>query len=338
MSPELSPEMPLGSEPQEPVEQPVEQPGVAAEAVSDAARGEETADAVSESVDDTTTQPTVEENALPQDVREPVTAPIVAKPVEPEKISAPDPGSQAATAKAATAKAVPVAGPPATKAVPVPLLTLAPASVSRDLVTLRRDSVALSAPYERVAGRVLGRPWRRTTLFFTSTQSDQGSTAVAVNVATMLSRRTKSVLLVELQLTEPSLWSLFGRPRMAAGLEDALRGRAPFDACLCEIGGEKLDVLVVKEAMAVEEIEHLSGALNDFLEWAEERFAWLVVDCPPVLAASWTRWFDLNADPVVLVAGSAKTKKHELRKVAQRLGDRLAGTILNENRGTKRAS
>ena len=196
----------------------------------------------------------------------------------------------------------------------------------------------MTESYGRLAGKVLGRPWRRTTLFFTSTQADEGSAATAVNVATMLSRTARSALLVELQLTEPSLWSLFGRPPLKSGLEEALCGRASFDDCLYKIAGEKLDVLLVKQAMKLEEVEGLSGTLNDFLEWAEERFAWMIVDCPPVLAPSWTRWFDLNADPVVLVASSERTKKHELRKVANRLGDRLAGTILNESPPARRAS
>ena len=219
----------------------------------------------------------------------------------------------------------------------VPMLTLAKDSMARELVTLRQDTGG-TASYERVTGNVLGRPWRRTSLFFTSTQADEGSTAVAVNIATLLSRTTESVLLVELQLTDPKLWSLFGHPPVNAGLEEALRGRARFDDCLCEIAGEKLDVLLVKQSMPAEEADRLSGALNDFLEWAEERFAWLVVDCPPVLGTSWTRWFDLNADPVVLVVGSAHAKKHELRKVLQRLGDRLSGTILNENERSQKAS
>ena len=223
-----------------------------------------------------------------------------------------------------------------TSAANLPLLTLKPAFVSRDLVTLRPDVAGMVASYERVAGRVLGRPWRRSSLFFTSPQADGGSTATAVNVATMVSRSAESALLVELQLTEASLWSLFGRPPVKHGLEEALRGQVSFEDCVFRIAGEKLDVLMVKEAMTVEETEHLSGALNDFLEWAEERFAWLIADCPPVLAETWTRWFDLNADPVVLVAGSDKTKKYELRRVAHRLGDRLSGTILNESSRAQR--
>jgi Mrp family chromosome partitioning ATPase len=209
--------------------------------------------------------------------------------------------------------------------------TLKPAFVSRELVTLRPDVAGMVASYARVAGRVLGRPWRRSSLFFTSPQPNEGSTATAVNVATMLSRSAESTLLVELQLSEAGLWSLFGRPPVKFGLEEALRGHVTFEDCLYRIAGEKLDVLLVKQAISIEETEHLSGALNDFLEWAEERFAWLIVDCPPVLVPAWTRWFDLNADPVVLVAGSDRTKKHELRKVAHRLGDRLSGAILNES-------
>jgi Mrp family chromosome partitioning ATPase len=176
---------------------------------------------------------------------------------------------------------------------------------------------------------MLNNTWRRTSLFFTSAGAHEGATETAVNLATIMSRRTESALLVELQLTDPGLWQLLGQPPVKSGFEQALRGKATFEECLQHISGEKIDVLLLREPMSVLEAEHLSGALNDFLEWAEERFAWMIVDCPPVLGPAWTRWFDLNADPVVLVARREKTIKHQLRKAAKHLGDRLAGTVLS---------
>jgi Mrp family chromosome partitioning ATPase len=210
--------------------------------------------------------------------------------------------------------------------------TSVPVELPRCVVTLSGVSNGVMASYERVASKVLAKSWNRSSLFLTSTQAQEGSTETAVHLATMLSRRAESALLVDLHLTEPSLWPLLGKPVVNLGFEEALRGHASFDDCVCTTTGEKLEVLLVKQAMSTEEAAHCSGALNDFLEWAEERFTWMIVDCPAVLAPAWTRWFALNADPVVLIACREKTKKHELHTVAKILGDRLAGTILREGK------
>jgi Mrp family chromosome partitioning ATPase len=83
--------------------------------------------------------------------------------------------------------------------------------------------------------------------------------------------------------------------------------------------------------MSLEEVTHQSGPLNDFLAWAEEQYEWLVLDCPPVGSVEWTRWFDLNADPVFLVARAGVTRKRAWQAAARRLKDRLAGAILNDS-------
>jgi Mrp family chromosome partitioning ATPase len=206
------------------------------------------------------------------------------------------------------------------------------AEVAKDLVALHETVGGTRTLYEHAAGKVLATSWRRTSLFFTSTHAEEGATEAAVNLAITLSRRAESTLLVQLQLAAPTLWSMLGHPAAKAGLEEALRGRSSFEDCLHEVAGQPLSIVLLKTPMTEDEAAHSSGGLNDFLEWAEERFAWIIVDCPPVLATTWTRWFELNADPVVLVARGGITRKTELRKAVARLGDQLAGTLLYDTR------
>jgi Mrp family chromosome partitioning ATPase len=199
------------------------------------------------------------------------------------------------------------------------------------MVALRMARHPSDEEYERILARLEEQKLRRNAIFVTSVEAGDGTTTTAANLAGALRRRDTSVLLVELRLTEPSLLGMMGNPPGVTGLEEALLGKAPFEDCVFHLGKGTLQVLAVKAALSVEEAAQQSGGLNDLLVWAEDHFDSVVVDCPPVTSSSWTRWFTLNADPVLLVAKAGGTRMRDLKKVADLLKDHLAGVLLNES-------
>lgn len=199
------------------------------------------------------------------------------------------------------------------------------------LVALRLAKHPSDDEYERVLIRLGEQHLRRNTIFVASVLSGDGATTTAANLAGALLRRDTSVVLVELRLTAPSLLKTLGNPAEVVGLEEALLGDASLDECMFQLGEGNLHVLAVRAALSDQDASQQSGGLNDLLVWAEDRFDWIVVDCPPVTSPSWTRWFTLNADPVVLVASSGETRMHDLKKAVSLLDDHLAGVLLNES-------
>lgn len=186
------------------------------------------------------------------------------------------------------------------------------------------------ASYKAVLKNLIQQPLRRNTIFVTSMHAGEGTTTTAANLAGLLSRDSESVLLVELRLTAPRLLHLLGDPTDVHGLESGLRGRVPLSRCIFSAAGSRLCMIAARNAMTEKEALQQSGALNDFLEWAEARFEWVILDCPPVSSPEWTRWFELNADPVVLVVRAGSSRSRGLQRVARHLQDRLAGAILND--------
>ena len=202
-------------------------------------------------------------------------------------------------------------------------------SVRSSMVGLRAAKHASDTEYEGILASLAARPLRRNAIFVTSVQGGDGTTTTAANLAGALRRREASVVLIELRLTVPGLLRMLGDPSNVVGLEEGLRGSVPLDDCPFKLGEGTLQVMAVKAPMSDDEAAQQSGALNDLLVWAEEQFDWVVLDCPPVSSPDWTRWFMLNADPVVLVTRAGGTRMHDLRKVAASLNDHLAGVILN---------
>jgi Mrp family chromosome partitioning ATPase len=199
------------------------------------------------------------------------------------------------------------------------------------LVDMRAAATPATAPYDGLSKQLLRQPLRRRSLFVTSAQTGDGTTTIAANLAAALSRQAQSVLLVELRLTAPHLLHLLGDPAAVEGFEDGLRGEVPLSDCIFRVASSSLTVIAAKRAMTEQEALAQSGSLNDFLEWAESRFDWLVLDCPSVSSSAWTRWFELNADPVLLVVRAGVTRQGAVKRVARQLKDRLAAAILNDS-------
>jgi Mrp family chromosome partitioning ATPase len=213
------------------------------------------------------------------------------------------------------------------------LVTVAvpPADNASVLVGLQPSIVPATNAYAVLLQNLMEQTLRRQTLFLTSANAGEGTTTTAANLAGVLSRQSPSVLLVDLRLTAPRLMHLLGDPADVPGFEDGLRGVVPLNSCVFTLAGGSLNVIAAKTAMTAEEAVQQSGPLNDFLEWAEERFEWVILDCPPLSSPEWTRWFELNADPVLLVVRAGVTRRRGLRKAARQLKDRLAAAILNDN-------
>jgi Mrp family chromosome partitioning ATPase len=214
---------------------------------------------------------------------------------------------------------------------PLERIQVGASQVAKTLVGLRPEPSMGKEAYDQVLHRITLQPLRRSMLFLTSAAEGEGTTTTAANLAGVLSQRGQSVLLAELRFTKPKLMELMGRPDHVAGFEEGLLGHIPLEDCAFQIAGDSVHVMAVGRTLSQDEASQQSGALNEFIVWAEKAFDWVVLDCPPVTAVEWTRWFDLNADPAILVARSNATDTRTFKKASRQLGDHLAGALLNDN-------
>jgi Mrp family chromosome partitioning ATPase len=186
------------------------------------------------------------------------------------------------------------------------------------------------AEYQRVTDSLLRDDiWDARQVFVSSAQSGDGKTSTAFNLAWALALRKKSVLLVELNLLQPRFRSVLGDLRIRHGIDSALRGSAKPEESVFSIGSDGLHICAVRDAFNKAETLRYLSSLTMFFDWAGDTYEWLVFDCPPVLSSAWNNWFQEHASPVLLVVRAHCTSLLQVRKVTQRLGDSLKGTLLN---------
>ncbi len=182
------------------------------------------------------------------------------------------------------------------------------------------------------------------SLLVTSPGEQEGKSWVSALLAATLARRGKKVLLIEANLSSPSLARILRvasngtrRPRRAhapAGLLEYCDGRVELKDAVRAASG--VDVLFAGHPSAVtgDSIEVLA-ALKESTELAELRasYDFVILDSPSIKGHTDPLMLASMVDGVVLVVEANKTPRRRITMSLQRLADAgasVAGMILNK--------
>lgn len=173
---------------------------------------------------------------------------------------------------------------------------------------------------------------RFPTIGVTSALDGEGKSTIALGIATALAADLDSpIVLVELNLTRPSLYKSLGIPAQP-GISEYLRGECPLPSALRQIT-ENFFVLPAGDGRndPARLIRMLTRA--NLLLRMDNSGAVLVLDLPPVLTASYGVLASSMADAVVLVVRAGQTPEKMVKDAVARLDEStLRGIVLNAAR------
>ena len=168
-------------------------------------------------------------------------------------------------------------------------------------------------------------------LAFTSPQSGEGKTTTAVNAALALGKGGRNrVVLVDADLRRPGVASMLGL-RANKGLADVVMGRASLDDCLWRFGADELYVLPAGNVPDDLSSVLYSQRMGDLMAALKQRFDFVVVDTPPVLALADVPTLCRDLDGAVMVVRANHTPKELVNAAIDALyGVTVHGLVLNE--------
>ena len=185
----------------------------------------------------------------------------------------------------------------------------------------------------------------RTTLAFsnsdiqriaiTSSEPSDGKTTVLANLGVAYAHAGKRTLLIDGDLRKPGLTNLFDL-RSSSGLSEILRSSDNLpEMCVQRIqstGIERLDVLPSGQRPS-DPAELLSSQrLTELIAWSETIYDQILIDTPPVLAASDAAIMGRFTDGVVLVVQPRKNHRGRVLRAVQslsNLGVHMLGVVIN---------
>lgn len=211
---------------------------------------------------------------------------------------------------------------------------------SRHVISSQTDPVA--DEYKVLRTHVLQqmREQGLRSIAVTSPMPGSGKSLTAVNLSISLAREmNQTVLLVDFDLHNPKIATLLSAEPMP-GLSDYLLHEKDIPELLVHPGIERLVVLPGNVSVA-DSSEMLSSPkvvrlVRELRERYETRI--LVFDLPPVLTSDDVLAFRPHFDAALLVAARAETRKADLQRTIELLGEsKVLGTLLNKSRtGTAR--
>ena len=223
--------------------------------------------------------------------------------------------------------------------------------VAPQLVTLVHPVAPASEAYRHLRTSVqFARPDRVVqTLLVTSAAPGDGKSTTAANLAAAMAQAHRRTLLIDADFRRPRQHEIFGRHRVP-GLLQLLHSDSneyrPFvtritnDLLVMPTGGVMIDPDEQEQAAAagiketVTNPSELLGSkrMRDLLTALRDHFDVIIIDTPPVLAATDGVLLATQADATVVVVGAGKTKEGDLQNTLEILHDvgaYVAGAVLN---------
>jgi len=164
----------------------------------------------------------------------------------------------------------------------------------------------------------------------------EGKTTVVSNLGIALGEINRRVLLIDADMRQPRLNSVFGVPN-TWGLSDLLREKGSLRDCPLEALAQKTEIQSVYVLSSGPRIGNVSSLLHsarmlELLQRLRSEFDFILIDTPPLLGISDTRVLGRLVDAAVLVFRAGKTNRDVALAAKQRLiadGIPVIGTILN---------
>jgi polysaccharide biosynthesis transport protein len=198
--------------------------------------------------------------------------------------------------------------------------------------SLRPMSLAAESYKAMVTSILLSHRTHPSVILVTSALPGEGKTTVSSNLAIVLARLRRRVLLVDTDLRRPSVHRAFGLPSNA-GLGALLRKSATFDETVVGCANvPNLHILTAGPVYLPEDTELLVCCFKELVDSWRQQFDHVIIDTPPVLAMTDAVRMSVEADSVILVARAGLVTKNDFVRAQElliRVNARLTGFVLN---------
>ena len=226
------------------------------------------------------------------------------------------------------------------RSLPTSVVTLLPQGELPESPAMRlissHDSLAADSFRAVLASIIFGGAGERPrVLVVTSANSGEGKTTAAANLAMMLAKMNRKVLLIDGDIRSPRIHQIFELDN-STGVTDLLRAASPNESLsdpVIHATAPNLYVLTAGPAMESGADLLFSTSMPALIARYRDRFDMVLIDTPPMLSLPDARVLGRISDAVVLIARAGKTSRGAVQAAYRRLVDdqsNVLGVILND--------
>ncbi len=164
----------------------------------------------------------------------------------------------------------------------------------------------------------------------TSTAPGEGKSSTCVNLAQVYANSDNKVLIIDLDLRRPTIHYFFKIPN-SNGITDYCFEKCDLETAIHHTKINNLDIITAGTHTPYPNKVLQSQKLNSLFEIVKNKYDYIFVDTPPVLAASDMVSVSGTIDQYIVVCYSGVTKKNEFNETISRLRNAdvdIAGVVL----------
>ena len=207
------------------------------------------------------------------------------------------------------------------------------------VVAMRPKSVDAEA-YRGVRAQllVMTRNKGHQVIQVTSPNPGDGKSTLAANLAISIAQAGQNVILLDCDFRKPRVHKLFNIPKPELGLASVTDGQTELSAAIRHSDIDRLDLLPCGTRPANPAELLSSPKFQQVLAELRERYDYVIVDTPPLLAVSDPRVVAQRVDGVVMVFKITKKARPQAERAREQLTDmgaNLLGVVVNGSGGPR---
>jgi receptor protein-tyrosine kinase len=184
--------------------------------------------------------------------------------------------------------------------------------------------------YLRTHIKQASRDFQHPVILVTSAHPGEGKSVTASNLAVALALESQEdILLIDGELRKPDIHTLYGLER-SPGFANVLAGTSSLEEVIQQGPATRLKIIPAGETPKHPADLLGSGQCEGLFAHLRTRFAYTIIDSPPLLTVTDGRLLSHWADGVLLVVRAGATRQDAYQEAARHLGgQRMFGVVVN---------